>query len=37
MANLRITGQPLIREGKIKLLLQTGLEKEADLTPKFPV
>ena len=29
---LRITGQPLIREGKINLLLQTGLEKEADLT-----
>lgn len=28
---LRITGQPLIREGKINLLLQTGLEKEADL------
>ena len=28
---LRITGQPLIREGKINLLLQTGLENEADL------
>lgn len=28
---LRIMGQPLIREGKINLLLQTGLEKEADL------
>jgi tripartite-type tricarboxylate transporter receptor subunit TctC len=32
---LRITGQPLIREGKINLLLQTGLEKEADL-PQVP-
>src|SRR5258708_32294080 len=28
---LRITGQPLLREGKIRLLLQTGLEKDADL------
>ena len=32
---LRITGQNLIREGKINLLLQTGLEKEPDL-PKSP-
>ncbi len=28
---LRIMGQPLIRDQKINLLLQTGLEKEADL------
>ena len=28
---LRVLGQPLIRDHKINLLLQTGLEKEADL------
>jgi tripartite-type tricarboxylate transporter receptor subunit TctC len=32
---LRILGQPLIRERKINLLLQTGLAKEADL-PQVP-
>ena len=32
---LRILGQPLIRDRKINLLLQTGLEKEADL-PQVP-
>src|SRR5207237_4529081 len=29
---LRIRGAQLIREGQIKLLLQTGLEKERDLS-----
>jgi tripartite-type tricarboxylate transporter receptor subunit TctC len=29
---LRVTGQNLIREGKINLLVQTGLEKEADIS-----
>ena len=32
---LRIMGQPLMRDHKINLLLQTGLEKEADL-PEVP-
>ncbi len=32
---LRIIGQPMIRDAKISLLLQTGLEKEADL-PQVP-
>lgn len=32
---LRIMGQPLMRDHKINLLLQTGLEKEADL-PQVP-
>ncbi len=32
---LRIMGQPLMRDHKINLLLQTGLEKEADL-PQIP-
>lgn len=32
---LRVLGQPLIRDHKINLLLQTGLEKEADL-PQVP-
>jgi tripartite-type tricarboxylate transporter receptor subunit TctC len=32
---LRIMGRPLMRDGKITLLLQTGLEKEADL-PQIP-
>lgn len=32
---LRILGQPLMRDHKITLLLQTGLEKEADL-PQVP-
>jgi hypothetical protein len=29
---VKVLGQPLMREHKINLLLQTGLEKEADLT-----
>lgn len=32
---LRILGQPLMRDGKINLLLQTGMEREADL-PQVP-